>query len=76
MKPKTIWIGFIPGIFGYGIGAAGTTKAEVRAGLKAGFDGWKQQAPAVTMTFSRAFEYWGGYIHKIDLGKPYNDNFT
>lgn len=69
-----IWVGVIPDIFGYGITVASLTEAGAKKGLRKSFQVWKKHRESDTK-FSDAFENWGGYITKVELDKPYNDNF-
>lgn len=69
-----IYIGVIPGIFGYGIAAWHPTEDGCRKALKAKFYDWKRQQPSPS-TFESAFERWGGRIELIEAGKAYYDDF-
>jgi hypothetical protein len=68
---KTIWIGHIPDIFGYGIMVAETTEDKAMKALKREFDKWD-----ATRSFKESLEYFGGGVFEVELGKGYNDNFN
>jgi len=76
MKNNYIWVGIIPGIFGYGISVASKTKAGAMKALKVSYQEWKsaRQDEYIT-TFEESFEYWGGYVNKIQLDEDYIDGF-
>lgn len=74
-KKKTIWIGVIPGIFGYGISVAEESKEACMKALKKCYQEWKEDYPDPTTNFKTSFENWGGRIEEIELGKGYYDNF-
>ena len=73
---KTVWIGMIPGIFGYGLSAVGDTKKECMDALKKGYDEFKKGYPDPTTNFKKSYEYWGGYCKKVEMGKAYYDDFA
>jgi len=81
MKTKTkkthIWIGVIPGIFGYGISVASETRAGAMKALR---KSWKERMPSSTFpktaTFKEHFEEFGGDVSKIELDRAYWDNFA
>lgn len=75
-KPAHIWVGIIPGIFGYGINVAETSKAKAMAALRKAYDEYKEAAPNPNTDFDTSFEYWGGSVYAIELGKSYHDNFS
>lgn len=90
---KTIWIGTIPGIFGYGISVAEETEEKCIKALQTAYtkcveegdqqfhasdNEYKNQfyEDGTEMTrFEKAFDYWGGSISEIELGKEYSDDF-
>lgn len=72
-KPE-LWIGQIPGIFGYGIMVAECTEAECKKILKKHYLDSKKSW-GYDKTFTEAMEYFGGSVKKIEYGKSYNDNF-
>ena len=72
---KHIYIGVIPDIFGYGINVASDTKAGAMEALRKAYDGWKEARPDPDTNFKSSFEYWGGSVTKVELGKAYHDNF-
>jgi len=76
MKNNYIWVGIIPSIFGYGISVASKTKAGAMKALQVSYEEWKsvRQDEYVT-TFQESFEYWGGYVNKIQLDEDYTDGF-
>jgi hypothetical protein len=74
-KPATIWLGIIPGIFGYGISVAETSKAKAMTALRKAYDEYKEANPNPNTDFETSFEYWGGSVSKIELGRSYFDGF-
>lgn len=83
---KTIWIGTIPGIFGYGISIAEDTEEKCVKALETAYnrcvdgtdDDYDEQfyEDGTEMTrFEKAFDYWGGSVSEIELGKEYSDDF-
>jgi hypothetical protein len=74
-KPSTIWVGIIPDIFGYGISVAETSKAKAMTALRKSYDEWKEAQPDSSTDFETSFQYWGGSVTEIELGKAYNDGF-
>jgi hypothetical protein len=77
-----IWIGVIPGIFGYGISVASETrdgamealKNSWEKGMKASSWGRAEKFPSDS-TFQQHFEGFGGHVSEVELGKAYYDNF-
>lgn len=69
-KPSLVWVGVIPDIFGSGLIVVAKTKASASAALRKEYADRKGVA-----TFAEAFEYWGGYFDRIELGKAYSDGF-
>jgi hypothetical protein len=74
-----IWIGVIPGIFGYGISVASETKEGAMKALK---KSWKSFLDATTRqgfgqpaTFKEHFESFGGHVTEVELDRAYYDNF-
>lgn len=76
MKPKTIWMGIIPGIFGYGISVASESKEGAMTALRSAYDGWKEARPGSDTNFDSSFESWGGHIFEVELNKSYFDSFN
>jgi hypothetical protein len=74
-KKKTIFIGVIPGIFGYGISVAGESKEDCMKALKKCYAEWKKGYPNEDTNFKGSFEDWGGRVEEIELGKGYFDDF-
>lgn len=85
-KKRTIWVGSIPDIFGYGLSVVGETKKECETALKKAYLQWskgtsddygdRRDENGKKMTrFEKAMEDWGGDIFEVELGKIYNDNF-
>lgn len=75
MKPKTIFIGVIPGIFGYGISVASDTREGAMDAMHEAYDDWKKVRPNPDTNFETSFEEWGGRIEEVVLGKTYYDDF-
>ena len=75
-KKKTLWVARIPGIFGYGIAVVETTKARAIRALVKEYDAWKVARPDGSTCFETSFEYWGGYVTPVEVGKGYHDTFT
>ena len=76
MKPKTIWMGIIPGIFGYGISVASESQEGVNAALRKAYAEWKVARPNSETNFESSFEEWGGHIFEVELNKSYFDSFN
>ena len=74
-KKKTIWVGVIPGIFGYGISVAAESEKDCMKALRSCYLDWKKSYPDPTTNFKKSFEYWGGRVNQIELGKGYFDDF-
>lgn len=85
---KGLYIGTIDGIFGYGLSVAALTEEEVLINLERAYNEWSEtegreddypdqlDENGNPMTrFQKAFDYWGGDVRKIELGKVYYDNF-
>jgi hypothetical protein len=70
---KKIWFGNIPDIFGYGISCLGNSKKEVMDTMKKEYRRWKEQAPDEETNFYTSFEYYGGTVYKVELGKGYSE---
>ena len=75
MKNK-IWIGVIPGIFGYGISVVGDTNKSVMENLKKRWETLTKASSFLSnSTFKEDFDNFGGYIEEINLGVKRSDNF-
>lgn len=85
-KNKTIWIGVIPDIFGYGITIAEESEEACEKALKRAYNSWAKGRPddygdmrdengRKLTRFEKAMENWGGRIIEVELGKAYFDNF-
>ena len=86
LKKKTIWIGVIPSIFGYGMTVVAESEAECLKALKKDYrecskdrsddygDMRDENGKKLTR-FEKAMENWGGRIEEIELSKVYWDNF-
>lgn len=86
LKKKTIWIGVIPSIFGYGMSVAAESEEECLKALKKDYREWakgrsddygdmRDENGRKLTRFEKAMETWGGRIEEIELGKVYFDNF-
>jgi hypothetical protein len=64
---KHIYIGKIPDIFGYGIMVASDTESGAMEALRSEYNRWKKMRPDASTRFEKSYEYWGGYIEKMDL---------
>lgn len=75
-KPTTpeVWIGQIPGIFGYGIVVAESSEAECKKALKKHYLACKKSW-GYDKTFTDAMDYFGGGVFKIQMGAMYYDEF-
>ena len=73
---KHIYIGIIPGIFGYGISVASKTQDGAFRALRKAYAGWKEVYPDNTTSFVDSFEYYGGRVEKVELDKAYHDDFN
>ncbi len=88
---KTIWIGVIESIFGYGIAVAEVTEEKCMEALKDIYNAYIYNASlegdedeydeqydenGIEMSrFEKAMEYWGGSVSEVELGKGYDDGF-
>jgi hypothetical protein len=86
---KTIWIGIIPSIFGYGIAVAEDSEDKCTKALETAYSKWVEadqhahnhyeqtfhEDGTKKTRFEMALEYWGGYVREIKLGEGYNDDF-
>lgn len=70
-KAPQLWYGEIPDIFGYGISALGYSHTEVMFTLKKSYAEWKKAYPDESTTFRKSFEYYGGWVEPIEIGKAY-----
>lgn len=68
---KKIWFGNIPEVFGYGISCLGNSKKEVMDTMKKEYAEWKKQQPDPETNLNKSFEYFGGYVEEIEIGKCY-----
>lgn len=76
MSKKTeIWFATIPSIFGYGICLLSDSEENAKKHLRAQYYAMRKSWQTLNFTFDRAFEYFGGKIEKIELNKPYYENF-
>lgn len=75
-KTKTLWVGIIPEIFGYGINVVAETREGAMTALREAYDEWKVARPDPTTNFDKSFDYWGGYVTEVELGKGYYDGFS
>jgi len=73
-KSSEVWIGQIPGIFGYGIMVAESSEAECKKALKKHYLACKKSW-GYDKTFTDAMDYFGGMVDKIKMGAMYYDNF-
>ena len=72
-KPE-VWVGQIPGIFGYGITVAECTETDCKKALKKHYLACKKSW-GFDKTFTEAMDYFGGTVQKIEMGKLYYDGF-
>lgn len=76
-KSKHIWIGMIPGIFGYGISVASETSEGATQALKKRWAEWMPHSSfPQNSTFNQHFEEFGGHVKQVSLDKSYYDNFA
>lgn len=76
MKAYHIYIGVIPGIFGYGISVASDSKEGAMTALRSAYDRWKEARPDSHTNFDSTFESFGGSVIKVELGKAYHNGFN
>lgn len=79
MKKKELWIGQIPDIFGYGMSVVSESKAGAMKALRLKYAEWKRNLGPMadpTTNFKKSFEYFGGYVGKVDLDRVYHDGFN
>lgn len=70
-NPET-WCGMIPNIYGYGIIVFETSEELVWKCLKKYFHAAKKANDGV-YGFSKAMDYFGGRVFKIEMNKRYYD---
>ena len=86
LKKKTIWVGVIPSIFGYGMIVVAESEAECLKALKKDYrectkdrsddyGDMRDENGRKLTRFEKAMECWGGRIEEVELGKIYFDNF-
>lgn len=75
-KTKTIWVGVIPDIFGYGINVASETREGAVTALRKAYDDWKVSRPDPSTNFDKSFDYYGGYVVRVELDKGYHAGFN
>jgi hypothetical protein len=73
---KSVYVGVIPDIFGYGINVVSDSRKGAMDALRNAYDEWKAARPDRTTNFKSSFEYWGGYVVEVELGKGYYDGFN
>lgn len=73
---KTIFIGVIPDIFGYGINVASDTREGAFTALRQEYADWKKARPDGSTNFDQSFAYYGGYVVEVELGKGYHAGFN
>ena len=71
---KKLYYGEIPDIFGYGISALGNSKKEVMDTLRRGYNEWKKNCPDEETNFKTSFEYYGGRVDEVKIGKAYSES--
>jgi hypothetical protein len=69
-----LWVGRMPGIFGYGIMVAESSEADCKKALRKYYFACKKSR-RYDKTFAEAMDYFGGAIVKITMGKMYYDDF-
>lgn len=87
--PKTIWIGTVEGIFGYGISVIDESEKGCLKAIKKSYteqsesrghyDTYEEKFHPNGKPYTRfekAMEYWGMHIREIEIGKTYFDNFN
>ena len=70
MAQKTVWIGMIPEIFGYGIAVIETNEKKCYQALKKALKEWNGE-----LIFKKTMEYYGGEVKEIEFGRSYFDDF-
>jgi hypothetical protein len=75
LKPTKLWVGHIPGIYGYGVMVVEFSEDQARKSLKRAFAQAKKYNDG-QMSFANAFDHWGGRIFEIETGRYYGDDFS
>jgi len=73
---KTVFIGTIPDIFGYGISVVSDSKEGAMSALRRAYDDWKIHRPNHETTFSKSFQTYAGSVVEVEMDKSYHDNFN
>ena len=85
-SPKTVWIGTVDGIFGYGMAVVGESREECYKALKKEYNScakgtyddypieYDENGKKMTR-FEKAMENWGMCISEVRIGKVYDDGF-
>ena len=74
LRPTKLWVGHIPGIYGYGVLVIECTEDQARKSLKRAFAQAKKSFLGQA-GYKEAFENWGGRIFQVETGKHYGDDF-
>jgi predicted acetyltransferase len=75
LKSLKLWIGHIPGIYGYGIIVVELTEDEARKSLKKAFAKAKK-ANVGQASYKESSKNWGCRIFEVETGKYYGDDFS
>lgn len=71
-----VYVGVIPGIFGYGISVVHTSEANAMQSLRNAYGAFKKAYPDDSTDFESSYERWGGRIVKVRMGDAYADDFA
>jgi hypothetical protein len=70
-----LWVGHIPGIYGYGVMVIECTEDQARKSLKKAFADAKRHNHG-ERNFNDSFDHWGGRIFQVETSKHYGDDFS
>ena len=85
---KTIWMGTVEDIFGYGISVVADSHMDCLRAIEEAYNEWCDGSGddddygdmyhddgTPWTRFEKAMDYWGMSIREIELGRTYYDNF-
>jgi len=74
-KYDRIYFGNIPDIFGHGMQVVALTEEDAMNALRKGYEERKAVRPDSSTNFETSFEYFGGSVTYVEIGKAYSYGF-